>query len=61
MLDSHATKVSTGIKQAARDALASSIEPTEEAVLPPMFTLGIPELIAKAVGDKVIKEGLSRK
>ena len=61
MLDAHATKVSTGIKQAARDALAGSIEPTEEAVLPPMFTPGIPELIANAVADQVKKEGLERK
>ena len=60
MLDAHATKVSTGIKQAARDALASSIEPTDEAILPPMFTKGIPELIAKAVSEQVKKEGLSR-
>ncbi len=61
MLDAHATKVSTGIKQAARDALASSIEPTDEAILPPMFTQGIPELIAKAVAEQVRKEGLERK
>lgn len=60
MLDAHATKVSTGIKQAARDALASSIEPTFEAVLPPMFTTGIPELIAKAVKEQVMREGLNR-
>jgi malate dehydrogenase (oxaloacetate-decarboxylating) len=60
MLDSHATRVSTGIKQAARDALASSIEPTDETILPPMFTKGIPELIAKAVSEQVKKERLER-
>ncbi len=60
MLDAHATAVSTSIKQAARDALASSIEPTDEAILPPMFTKGIPELIAKAVSEQVKKEGLER-
>ena len=60
MLDAHATAVSTGIKQAARDALAGSIEPTESAILPPMFTPGIPELIAKAVAEQVRKEGLER-
>lgn len=60
LLDSQATKVSVGIKQAARDALANSITPTEGAVLPPMFTPGIPEMIAKAVSEQVKKEGLSR-
>ncbi|MFZ2199429.1 MAG: NADP-dependent malic enzyme, partial [Microgenomates group bacterium] len=44
LLDSHATKVSVGIKQAARDALANSVVPTVEAILPPMFTPGIPEM-----------------
>lgn len=61
MLDAHSTRVSTGIKQAARDALAGSIEPTESAILPPMFTPGIPELIAQAVAEQVRKEGLERK
>lgn len=60
LLDAHATKVTVGIKQAARDALASSIEPTEEAILPPMFTEGVPERIAKAVAEQVKKEELVR-
>jgi malate dehydrogenase (oxaloacetate-decarboxylating) len=61
LLDSHATKITVGIKQAARDALAGAIEPTDEAILPPMFSPGVPELIAKAVAEQVRKEGLERK
>ena len=61
LLDSHATKITVGIKQAARDALASAIVPTEGAILPPMFTPGVPDLIAKAVAEQVKKEGLERK
>ena len=61
LLDSSATKVSVGIKQAARDALANSVKPTEGAILPPMFTDGIADQIAKAVGEQVRREGLERK
>lgn len=61
LLDSHATRVSVGIKQAARDALVNAVIPTEEAILPPMFTPGMPDLIAKAVAEQVKKEELERK
>ena len=61
LLEARATKVTTGIKQAARDALANAIEPSREMVLPPMFSEGVPEKIAEAVKAQVIKEGLERK
>lgn len=61
LLESHATKITVGIKQAVRDALANSVVSTEDAILPPMFALGVPELIAKAVVEQVKKEGLERK
>lgn len=60
LLAARATGVSAGVKQAARDALASSITPTTEAILPPMFADGVPERIAEAVALRVRKEGLSR-
>jgi malate dehydrogenase (oxaloacetate-decarboxylating) len=60
LLDAHATKITVGIKQATRDALASSVVPTEGAILPPMFTPGVPELIAKAVTAQVKEERLER-
>jgi malate dehydrogenase (oxaloacetate-decarboxylating) len=60
LLDAHATKISIGIKQAARDALATSIVPTADAILPPMFTNGVPEKIATAVAAEAVREGLVR-
>lgn len=60
LLESQATKVSVGVKQAARDALASFIVPTADKILPSMFDLGQAEAIAKAVAEQVKKEGLSR-
>lgn len=60
LLTSRATKISTGIKQAARDALASFIVPTVDKILPSMFDPGQAEAIAKAVAEQVKKEGLSR-
>lgn len=61
LLESRATKISVGIKQAARDALSSFIEPTEDKILPSMFDAGQAEAIAKAVAEQVKKEGLERK
>lgn len=61
LLDSRATKVSVGVMQAARDALAGFIEPTEDKIVPSMFDLGQADAIAKAVVEQVKKEGLERK
>lgn len=60
LLESKATKISVGIKEAARDALASFIVPTVDKILPSMFDPGQAEAIAKAVAEQVKKEGLSR-
>lgn len=59
LLDSRATKVSVGIKQMARDALAKFIEPTADKILPSMFDAGQAMAIASAVVAQVKKEGLS--
>jgi malate dehydrogenase (oxaloacetate-decarboxylating) len=60
LLDSKATKMSTGIKQAARDALANFMEPTADKILPSMFDEGQAEAIARAVKEQVKREGLGR-
>ncbi|NCN41096.1 NADP-dependent malic enzyme [bacterium] len=60
LLESKATKVTVGMKQAARDALASFVEPTVDKILPSMFDPGQAEAIAYAVAEQVKKEGLSR-
>lgn len=60
LLESGATKISLGVKRAARDALASFIEPSEEKILPSMFDPGQAEAIAKAVATQVQLEGLGR-
>lgn len=60
LLESRATKVSRGVTQAARDALASFMESTVDKILPSMFDAGQAEAIAKAVAEQVRKEGLSR-
>lgn len=61
LLDSSAIKITYSIKQAARDALANSIVPTADMVLPAMFNSGTVELIARAVAEQVDRENLSRK
>jgi malate dehydrogenase (oxaloacetate-decarboxylating) len=61
LLDSSAVRITFHIKQSARDALASSIEPTKDMVLPPMFSPGIAQQIAKAVSQQVKIENLSRR
>lgn len=60
LLESHATHVTLGVKQAARDALASFIEPTVDKILPSMFDPGQADAIAEAVVAQVKKERLSR-
>lgn len=60
LLESHAVRVTVGVRQAARDALANFIEPTEDKILPSMFDPGQADAIAKAVAEQVRKEGLSR-
>ncbi len=61
LLESRATKVTTGVKQAARDALAGFVEPTADKILPSMFDAGQADAIAKAVAEQVRKEGVERK
>jgi malate dehydrogenase (oxaloacetate-decarboxylating) len=60
LLESQAIRVTVGVRQAARDALASFIEPTKDKILPSMFDPGQAEAIAKAVIEQVKKEGLTR-
>jgi len=60
LLESKATKVTVGMKQAARDALASFVEPTVDKILPSMFDPGQAEAIAHAVAEQVKIESLSR-
>lgn len=59
LLKSHATKINHNIKIAARDALANSITPTVDKILPSMFD-GTAKIIEEAVAQAVIKEGLCR-
>lgn len=61
LLESKATRVSVGVKQAARDALAGFIEPTADKILPSMFDEGQAGAIANAVAEAVRGEGLVRK
>lgn len=61
LLESHAVKVTVGVKQAARDALAGFLEPTADKILPSMFDPGQADAIAKAVAEQVKIEGLERK
>jgi malate dehydrogenase (oxaloacetate-decarboxylating) len=60
LLESHAVRETVGVRQAARDALASFIEPVEDKILPSMFDPGQADAIAKAVAEQVRREGLSR-
>lgn len=61
LLDSHAVRESVGVRQAAVQALANFIEPTEDKILPSMFDPGQAEAIAHAVAEQVKREGLERK
>ena len=61
LLASKATRVTVGVRQAARDALANFIEPVEDKILPSMFDVGQADAIAKAVAVQVKIEGLERK
>jgi malate dehydrogenase (oxaloacetate-decarboxylating) len=60
LLRAGATKISVAIKQAARDALAESVVPTAEMILPSMFNEGIADKIAAAVEAQVNQEHLAR-
>lgn len=60
LLESHAVRETVGVRQAARDALAGFLEPTEDKILPSMFDAGQADAIAKAVVEQVKKEALSR-
>lgn len=61
LLESQATRVTVGVRQAARDALANFTLPTEDKILPSMFDVGQADAIAKAVAEQVRREGLERK
>lgn len=60
LLRARATKLSVGMKQAARDALASFVKPTAGKILPSMFDAGQAEAIAHVVEAAVLQEGLTR-
>jgi len=59
-LDSGATKITTGMKLAAAHALASSVEPTADKIIPSPFDKGYMKKIAKAVAKQAKKEGVIR-
>lgn len=56
LLAARAQKVSMEVKRAAVEALSSMVEPTEEAVLPSMFTPEVADKIAEAVIAQIQKE-----
>lgn len=63
-LDCHARKISESMKLAAARAIASLIsddELSEEYVIPSPFDERVAEVVAKAVANEAIKEGLTRK
>jgi len=59
-LDSGATKITAAMKLAAAHALASSVEPTADKILPSPFDKGYMKKIAKAVAKQAKKEGVIR-
>jgi len=59
-LDAKATKITSGMKLAAAHALASSIEPTADKIIPSPFDKGYMKKIAKAVAKQAKKDGVIR-
>jgi malate dehydrogenase (oxaloacetate-decarboxylating) len=59
-LDSKATKITSGMKLAAARALAASVEPTTDKIIPTPFDKGYMKKIANAVAKQAKKEGVIR-
>ena len=59
-LDSKATKITTGMKIAAAEALASCVVPTADKIIPSPFDKGYMRKVAKAVMKAAKKEGVIR-
>ena len=61
LLDVRATKATMGVKRAAAEALAAMVDaPTADRVIPGAFEPGVAEVVAKAVSERAIAEGLAR-
>lgn len=60
-LDAKATKITSGMKLAAALALANSITPTKDMVLPSPLDKSVALKVAEAVKKQAIKEGVVRK
>ncbi len=59
--DAKATKITTGMKLAAAQALAKCIEPKVDAILPSPLDRSVAAKVAQAVRKKAIEEGVVRK
>ncbi|MGO3018620.1 MAG: NAD-dependent malic enzyme, partial [Anaerococcus sp.] len=62
-LDVHSKKISESMKIAAASGIASLIsdeELNEDYVIPSPFDERVAEIVAKAVSEQAIKEGLTR-
>jgi malate dehydrogenase (oxaloacetate-decarboxylating) len=62
-LDCRATDITEGMKQAAAEAIAASVEEkylSEEYIIPSVFKKQVPRRVARAVMRAAKKEGVSR-
>lgn len=59
-LDAGATKITSGMKLAAAHALASSVDPTSDKIIPSPFDKGYMKKISKAVAKQARKDGVIR-
>ncbi|NUN11638.1 NADP-dependent malic enzyme [Candidatus Micrarchaeota archaeon] len=59
-LDAKATRITVGMKLAAAKALAESIKPTKDQILPPALDKSIAGIVAAAVKKQAIQEGVIR-
>jgi malate dehydrogenase (oxaloacetate-decarboxylating) len=59
-LDSKATRITPGMKLAAAHALADSVQPTADKIIPAPFDKGYMKKIAKAVAKQAKKDGVIR-
>ncbi|MCI0618639.1 NADP-dependent malic enzyme [bacterium] len=59
-IDAKATKITAGMKLAAAHALAESVQPTADKIIPSPFDKGYMKKIAKAVAKQAKKEGVIR-
>jgi malate dehydrogenase (oxaloacetate-decarboxylating) len=61
LLDVRATKATMGVKRAAAVALAAMVDaPTADRVIPGAFEPGVADVVAQAVSERAIAEGLAR-